>query len=532
MPDLFHSLRGYDLGHLRIVAGLWGVELRSTEAQDAAHELALGMREARLAREVLNSLPSEAAAGMRSLGRAGGRVSWPVFARRFGEVREMGAGRRDREKPYLKPESTSEVLFYRGLLARAFFDTDKGPQEFAYVPDELLPLVRPEAKAGVRSTGQPLGRRATPAERRHILAASDRILDDATTYLAALRIGETPANDPVLSGLLKAAGLTEGEHLQAEAVKAFLEAPRQEALTLLVEAWQDSARFNELRLVPGLICEGEWRNDPLATRQFLLDQLAAIPAGAWWSLASFVEGIKSRSPDFQRPAGDYDSWFIKDSAGAYLRGFESWERVDGGLIRFLITDIMYRLGLLDLAGASEEEPAAFRMHTADGAARSSKAEAGKLKVASRGTVNVERAAPRAVRYQLARFCEWEQEKEDGYHYRITPRSLTRAAHQGLNPEHLLVLLARHADAGVPPALVKALKRWEAQGTEARTEMQTILRVSRPEIIVQLRKSKASKYLGEPLGPTTILVKGAASQKVAEALAELGILMEDKSDPSA
>ena len=27
MPDLFHTLLKYDLGHLRIIAGLWGLEL-------------------------------------------------------------------------------------------------------------------------------------------------------------------------------------------------------------------------------------------------------------------------------------------------------------------------------------------------------------------------------------------------------------------------------------------------------------------------------------------------------------------------
>ena len=59
MPDLSQSLQGRDLGHLRIVAGLWGLELHSTDAQDAAHELALGMREARLAREMLNALPPD-----------------------------------------------------------------------------------------------------------------------------------------------------------------------------------------------------------------------------------------------------------------------------------------------------------------------------------------------------------------------------------------------------------------------------------------------------------------------------------------
>ena len=55
----------------------------------------------------------------------------------------MGAARRDREKPHLNPASPAEVLFYRALLFRAFFNTDKGPQEFAYIPDDLLELVGP-----------------------------------------------------------------------------------------------------------------------------------------------------------------------------------------------------------------------------------------------------------------------------------------------------------------------------------------------------------------------------------------------------
>ncbi len=33
------------------------------------------------------------------------------------------------------------MLFYRGFLAKAFFDTDKGAQEFAYIPDDLLELI-------------------------------------------------------------------------------------------------------------------------------------------------------------------------------------------------------------------------------------------------------------------------------------------------------------------------------------------------------------------------------------------------------
>jgi hypothetical protein len=114
---------------------------------------------------------------------------------------------------------------------------------------------------------------------------------------------------------------------QPESVKSFLEAPRPEALALLQAAWIESETFNELRLMPGIICEGEWKNEPQETREFLLNLLAAIPEGKWWSLNAFIRDIKQKYADFQRPAGDYDSWFIKrESDGQYLRGFSAWDR--------------------------------------------------------------------------------------------------------------------------------------------------------------------------------------------------------------
>jgi hypothetical protein len=90
---------------------------------------------------------------------------------------------------------------------------------------------------------------------------------------------------------------------------------------------------------------------------------------------------------------------------------------------------------------------------------------------------------------------------------------------------LLSLLAKNAAAEIPPAFVKALKRWEANGTEARIEVQTVLRVSRPEVLEELRKSKAGRFLGESLGPVTVVVKPGAQSKILAALAELGLLAD-------
>jgi hypothetical protein len=531
MPDLFHSLLKQDIGHLRIVAEFWGLELDSADTDPAREELSASLLDFDLLAELMDSLSPQAASAITDLVNSGGRIAWAVFTRKYGDIREMGAGKRDRERPHLKPASTAEMLFYRGLLARAFFETDKGSQEFAYIPDDLLGLMKDERGKNLEGAtmvdAEPLGRPASPGERGQEIIATDSILDDATTMLAALRTGRSNWQfDLRLQALLTSTKLIKKNVIQAEAVKTFLESPRPDALKLLQSAWSESMTFNELKLMPGIVCEGEWTNQPLETREFLLNLLDAIPEGKWWSLGAFIRDVKMKYADFQRPAGDYDSWFIKrTSDGQYLRGFSYWDQVDGALIKYFITNILHWLGQVDLSIAEgATEPTSFRLSSFE----SRKVESGKVTVSSNGRISIERTAPRVVRYQISRFCEWDEPKKDDFLYRITTRSLTHAKEQGLKAEQLLSLLAKHTNGNVPPSLVKSLKRWEVNGTEARVETQVVLRVSKPEILEEMRKSKAAKYLGDVLSPTAVIVKGGAIQKVMEALTELGLLAEDLS----
>jgi hypothetical protein len=523
MPDLLQLLRSQDLGYARIVAELWGLEHAPHDMDQGIEATAAAMLDEQLAAEVVEALDADSRSALTALSRAAGRLPWNTFARRFGEVRDMGAGRRDREQPHLHPASAAEALFYRALLGRAFFEAEGGLQEFAFVPDDLLNrLPRPTEE---NKPASPPGRAAAPAEHGHATAASDRLLDEATTFLAALRTGRSAAPDRVLQALLECAGVLKEGAPEAGRVKALLAASRTEALSMLVSAWRDCSSFNELRLIPNLLCEGPWTNQPRSTRAFLLQQLEAVPAQTWWNLKSFVQAIKQARPDFQRPAGDYDSWFIKRlEDGRYLRGFESWDEVDGALIRFMITHVLHGLGLIDIGAAKAEgEPLAFRRVARRSEVR---AEDGRLNIGSQGRISASRDVPRAVRYQLARFCEWDEPKADEHRYHITPGSLARAKGQRLTVNQLIRLLAAHADGGIPPALVKALRRWEANGTEAEAETQVVLRVRTPEMLKKLRASKAARYLGEPLGPASVIVKSGAIRKVEEAMAELGVLLED------
>ncbi len=540
MPDLFHSLLKQDIGHLRIIAELWGFELDSPKVEGALEELSASLLDPDLLSELMDSLPPEAVSAITSLVNSGGRLPWTTFTRKYGDIREAGAGKRDREKLYRNPASTTEILYYRGLLARAFFDTEKGPQEFAYIPDDLFGLIieeRGKNREGVTMVDvEPLGRPASPGERGQEFLADDSILDDATTLLAALRLGieppETKIPKNIVHSLLQSAKIINKKGIpQLEPIKKFLEASRKDALAILADAWTESDSFNELKLMPSLICEGEWTNQPLETREFLLNLLDAIPDGKWWSLNSFIRDIKSKYADFQRPAGDYDSWFIKRASdGQYLRGFAYWDSVDGALIKYFITDILHWLGQVDLSIAEgATEPTSFRLSPFEGVKEESGAlsssKGGKIAVSSNGKITIERNAPRVVRYQVSRFCEWEEPKKDEYVYRVTTRSLTHAKEQGLKPEHLLALLVKHTNNKVPPSLVKALKRWEVNGTEARVQTQVILKVSKPEVLEEMRKSKAARFLGEVLSPTTVIVKSGAIQKVMDALTELGLLTE-------
>ena len=547
MPNLVQSLQTRDLGHLRIVAGLWGLELTCTENEAALKELTAALLNPELVQEILASLSPEARSALIELAEAGRKMPWAAFARQFGEIREAGPGRRDREQVYLNPVSAAETLFYRAFLARAFFDTPNGAQEFAYIPEDLAQLIKPEPAStsgpsarqlkgvptvkGVEARVEPPGRLATPKEREHPIPASDRLLDDATTYLAAMRMGleppelQVPAR--VVGEFLKAAGIVVENVSQPEQVKSFLEMSRLQALALLTNAWRTSEAFNELHLVPNLACEGEWSNQPLATREFLFRLLEGVPEGKWWSLGAFIRDIKAKQPDFQRPVGDYDSWFIKRvSDGTYLRGFVSWDEVDGALIRYLITGPMFWMGVVELARPEENESVtAFRVNEK----RVTSTENGKLSVSSNGRISVPRLLPRVTRYLISRFCEWDDAKPDEYRYRVTTVSLKKAREQGLKVGQLLNLLAKNAVSEIPPAFVKALKRWELNGTEARISVQTILKVSRPEVLEELRKSKAGRFLGESLGPVTIIVKGGAQAKVLAALAEMGLLAEASTD---
>jgi hypothetical protein len=533
MPDLQHTLQGNDLGFLKMVAGLWGIEMTAPDAYTALPVLIKSLDDQYTFPEILATLPENAREALFVLLDGDGRHPWAQFVRQFGELRPFGAARRDRERPDLKPTSVTEILWYRALIGKAFFSQSSEPQEFAYLPDEFIPYLQPLH----RSTPLPFGRAASPAEYAVPLPASDAVLDTTCTLLAALRLGmdvthlpgwNSPIDPYHLKLLLITTGLLDSKGIPLpDATRSFLEKPRGAALTDLANAWLDSCTFNELFLLPGLVFEGGWLNDALLARQKVIEFSSTLPAGTWWSLNAFVAAVKERQPDFQRLAGDYDSWFIRRAADdQYLRGFSSWDAVDGAMLRWMITCPMHWLGFLDLASPSENQPAtAFRLSNLWQGQPPIRfhPEKGQIHLNAEGILTVNQQVPRAVRYQVARFGEWLEGKENAHAYRLTPTTLEKARQQGLRTSHLLTLLRKFAIQPLPPMLMQALEHWEQFGTQAVVERITLLRLTNPEMLPVLRSHKASRYLGEQLSPNLIVIKSGGENAIRKALAELGYL---------
>ncbi len=564
MPDLEHTYLDYDLTLLKAIAEQAGLELSAPNARAAAVELAAALQNPEavdlLVTHVLgdptrsvqsppeaSDLQSQTRLALEALIQAEGRLPAAPFIRRFGEQRPLGPAALARERPWENPANATEALYFNGLIGRAFMESDTGPQEFFFIPGDLLPLLPKVESSPEVSPAEAIA----PAESPAAQPASSAIVDDAVTVLAAIQLGRPlddhlaphlrlPALDLILALLadlnllnppegLKPSG---GLRLNPEPAKNFLRCSRGEQLRQLAEAWRDSKAWNDLWHVPTLRAEpGAWANEPVTTRAFVIRLCADLPIGEWRSLESFVAFVREHHPDFQRPAGDYDSWYIRDAkTGEYLRGFEHWDKVDGALLRYFVRGPLHWLGLVDKSETSD----AFRLTPIFEAF--AQAGGGEWKVVDvpkpviargDGVLLVSRSVNRYDRFQAARIGEWlapgPLAGDDAYSYRLTGNSLQAAARQGITARHITAFLRRACERA-PQHLLEAVERWGRNGVEARASSMLVLRVSSSDLLDFLRRSpQASRYLGESLGPTAVEVKNW--EKLREAMIELGLAAE-------
>ena len=544
MPDLKTHLASYDLAFLRDIAELWGIELQAVERRTVLVELAKAMTSKDLFDEVFTSLPPSASTALTDLGGLGGKMAWQAFEHAYGELRPMGPARRKREKPHRFPQNTAEKIWYLGFVGRAALRENDELSEFAFIPDEFLAWLPEPSQTTMDATTSRQLRAWSSSKVTALPPRRDQVLDDLCTLFAALRM-ELLEQLPRLSAkeagywqllftLSKTLSLLDETGQPNENARVFLEKPRGDALRWLAQNWALSPDFDELGLMPQLRCEGNWAHSAVKPRRMILEWLDGLPTDTWFKIQDLIDDIHQHQPDFLRSGAEYNTWIIS-SAGPdarLLHGFEHWQAVEGQYIRFFIEELLRDLGMAQIGQLSDQPekqvfqltPWFSKLLRLDEQLELPEENQPAL-VGRDGKLEMTPLVPRIARYQLSRFGQWRSLHPDRFVFQLTPASLQAAGEQELELKHLRALLRKYGKPGIPPALQKALTRWESHGLEARIEPLLVLRLAAPELLEKLRESKASGCLGEVLGPTAVLVKPGCGSKVRAALRDLGILTD-------
>jgi hypothetical protein len=302
---------------------------------------------------------------------------------------------------------------------------------------------------------------------------------------------------------------------------------RESQLRSLAESWSN-CQWNALYHTPGLSCEGSgWQNDPILPRTALLDSLPQ--SRQWFHISDVVAAVKSQNPDFQRPDGNYDTWYIRDDAsGEFLRGFEAWDQVEGRLLTYILQGPLHWLGMVDLGeGGVYRVTESLVDWLADEPVPAKEVQIPPV-LQPDGIFLTPYNASRFHRFQISRVAELlplnRDQPLEPFRYQINITSLHRARAQGILPDRVVEFLQRVSEKPLPPGLKRAIERWGAEGTEARVEQVAVLRVNNPEILDVLRQNaRTSPYLGETLGDLAVVVLDW--EQLQQAAIQLGLMLD-------
>ncbi len=564
MLTVEQTLKNSDTAILSGLGQVWGVKIDHLIPEEAIHALSAVMQQPAQIESTWDKLNDEQRGAIQALMGAGGKMPSAMFTRLYGDIRKMGKGGLDRERPWERPTSIAEGLFYRGFIAETFEQSPTGARGIIYIPRELatgLPLHKTsyanlpddDIEEGDGEDTPTLTELQNVEDQR---PADTSIVDDLTTLLAYLQLrgadvyeGQLVEEDihDVLPWLLKKdeerLKFLFGVALSAELIsvedetaypkraeaRRWLSAPRWEQVKMLCEAWRKSVHYPDLWYVPGLYPEPTgWRYDPVVGREALIAFIKDFaPKQSWWSIDEFIELVKDTEPDFQRPSGDYDSWYIRSSSGDYLHGFESWDAVEGALLEFYITGPLHWLGLMDNADDSARLTAYGRAFIAGTNWPTPQEIEEKVVIKADGQLLVSRKVPRVDRFQVARFTTWEK-TGDPYIYKLDATGIQQAAAQGIQTNHIAAFLNRMLDgAPIPPFIAKLLETWQSgEMATVSFERLLVLRTTAPETLDRIyEQPHLRRYLGARLGPMACIIRPDQEQALLEALGAEGIRVE-------
>ena len=560
MKNLLATLHDCDPGMLPALAEVWNVDGKSLSKDELIRQLQRAMLDPQQAEAAWDKLDEPARAALQLLvSSAQGRMKVGQFERFYGEIRKLGRAQIKREQPHRQGQSLAETLYYRGFIGEGFDKVEERLIGFIYVPSDLieaLPLHKTsfgELAADPAPAADELPRIGLVDDVDEVIPADTSIVDDMTTLLALLQAearelaGErfaASASETIKPHLLRPSetrlAFMLGVGLSAELIarsedkaqpsrneaRAWLQAARAEQIRTLARAWLNSQSYRDMWHIPGLYPDDSgWSYDVAAARKAVMELLGdLLPEQGWVSINDLIEIIKEFEPDFQRPDGDYDRWYIRNDAGEYLSGFESWDAVEGSLVEFYIVGPMHWLGLVDIGEDVLRLTAYGRAFLGLSEWPQLQEKTTRIDVRNDGQLLASRRVNRFERFQLARFARCAG-AADPYVYTLDAPGIQRAAAQGITTQHIQAFITRQLEGKpMPLPIEKLLRNWQdGAKTTVSFEALTVLRTTAEGTLEKIFAIPAlRRYLGARLGPLACVVREGQWETLRSKLGEHGI----------
>lgn len=504
MPTTLKMLRDHSQT-LREIIG----EMRSARVDSEGDEMAALLAEELSSPDSVQSVLEElrheypeVQTALGGLARAQGSLPKAQFTRTYGPLELGGEEQLLATEPWHNPRSLTEVLFFNGLIAEGFEGQGPDARRIIYIPSDILDQIpmgpEEESDSDVR-----VPYAAAPA-RREVLDSTDEFLNDVGSVIGCLaaaplllagqdlagpdaeRLEErllAPPDTPLLAvrrelllHVVNRLELFKGERqengqlllaLNRNRANDFLSLSRPDQRRRIWECWRASSSWDDLERVPALELHNRerWQHNPRAAREAFLRFCRSLQPTRWYAVEDVVAALQERQPDFQRPDGNYDDWYVRNlNAGRFARGFDDWDLVDGELARFLLLSPMAWLGALRVAETRGRHLVSL---TRDGAiwhgARLAPAQAEnqpRFVIHGDFSITVPLDLPLRQRMNIEQVARWQRSGGE-YTYGISQRSLRHAFERGLGADRVLAAL-RNGSRGVPDRVERAIRKYAQQ----------------------------------------------------------------------
>lgn len=449
-------------------------------------------------------------------------------------------------------------LLQAGLLFRTFQAAGPDRGEVYVAPDELHPLL-PKAPSVKEPTLVPA---EPPVELRRCLASFNLLamasfvrhwrqsgssgragagaggqldaLSEETAELAVELAGRTPrerwtllAHLGVRLGLLarEQGGLQPTERL-AEWLGQGEAGERQLWTSYLhSEQWNDLERAGsgDARFVGRTA-------DPTVSRGQVVKLVGTLPVDQW-VLATDVERlIRERAPDFLREGFEVATSRLVDlESGEELVGSDSWERVEGPLVHYLLSGPLFWLGIVEW-GLFGEEWDRLRVTSAGRAWLEGSDEAlwpalDPFDLTEARKVVAPERCDLALLWDLEPYLAIERRGPPS-EYHLNRASFARGLEAGGSLDELRRLLERAALGPLPTSFNQALERWAGRAGRYRLRPMVVLTAEdEAELNETLAKLESAGLVRERLGPRAVAITAARAGELADALERQGQLPE-------